>query len=73
MRHTFLSLLMLLSFSAPAAHAIFFVKSNSIPTPGLPGYHTFTLTAVSTVPELVIHGIDFAGDGTNDPLFGRGF
>jgi hypothetical protein len=45
-------------------------SDSGIPTPGLPGFRTHTLTAVSDDP---ITAIDFVGDGRNDPSTGKGF
>ena len=41
-----------------------------IPTPGLPGFTTYTVTATVDAP---IVALDFAGDGSNNPVTGRGF
>jgi hypothetical protein len=49
------------------------LTQQGVPTVGLPGFTTWTLTAVSTVPDEPIVAIDFAGDGSNDPATGRGF
>jgi hypothetical protein len=43
---------------------------GGIPTPGLPGFTTYTVTATADAP---IVAVDFAGNGSNDPATGRGF
>jgi hypothetical protein len=53
------------------AKGAFEISTSCVPTPGLPGFHTVTVTGIST--EFPIIGIDFAGDGTNDPAISRGF
>jgi hypothetical protein len=65
----FLGSLALLA-AAAASQASVTIESTSIDTPGLPGFKTWTLTALSTDP---ITAIDFVGDGRNDASTGKGF
>ena len=41
-----------------------------VPTPGMPGFITYTVSATADAP---ITAIDFVGDGSNNPATGRGF
>jgi hypothetical protein len=50
--------------------AVGIMRDEGVPTPGLPGFVTITLTAVSDDP---ITAFDFVGDGRNDPATGFGF
>jgi PEP-CTERM motif len=59
--------------TSPAHAAVSVYLDSAIPTPGLPGFTTYTLTAASDQPGEFITAIDFAGNGSNDPLTGRGF
>jgi hypothetical protein len=68
-RHTVLSTLVLLISVASLSGAQIQIQLRSEPTPGLPGYGTFTLRANSSHP---MQGFDFAGDGSNDPFTGKG-
>lgn len=50
------------------------ITSEYEPTPGLPGYFTFTLTATADVFAGPIQGFDFVGDpDNNEPETGLGF
>jgi hypothetical protein len=69
LRNTFLSVLTVLAI-AVSSRADVTISSTNVETPGLAGFHTFTVTATSTDP---ITAIDFVGDGGNDPATGRGF
>ncbi len=61
-------------FCTVPLQAAVFVSSESMPTPGLPGFSTHTLTLVSDVPGEVIQGIDFGGHrNNNNPAIGFGF
>ena len=63
-----LAALILLS-SEPCSQAAVTISSSMVDTPGLPGFKTVTVFADSTSQ---IWAIDFAGDGSNDPLIGKG-
>jgi hypothetical protein len=52
----------------PAAVGI--IRDDGIPTPGMPGFKTITLSAVSDSP---ITAFDFVGDGGNDSAIDFGF
>jgi hypothetical protein len=60
-------------FAVDSSRAAVVISSRSVPTPELPGFTTHTVTATSTVPGELIHAVDFAGNGSNDPFNGRGF
>ena len=45
------------------------ISATAIPTPGLPGYQTWTLTATADVGEKIV-GFDFVGDGAIKGFFG---
>src|SRR5688572_3402514 len=55
---------------ATVSQATVTISTTSVDTPGLAGFKTWTVTAVSTDP---ITAIDFVGDGSNDAATGRGF
>ena len=55
---------------ATVSQATVTISTTSVDTPGLAGFKTWTVTAVSTDP---ITAIDFVGDGSNDTATGRGF
>jgi hypothetical protein len=69
LRNTFLSVLTCLAL-ATVSQAAVTIESTSVDTPGLTGFKTWTVTAVSTDP---ITAFDFVGDGSNDSATGRGF
>ncbi|HEX2476823.1 MAG TPA: hypothetical protein VHK01_18865 [Lacipirellulaceae bacterium] len=69
-RHAVLSTLVILTLVAPLQGAQIIFSTMSEPTPGLPGYYTWTVRAHSSHP---MQGFDFAGDGSNDPATGKGF
>lgn len=54
----FLLILVMLFFICTAAKAAIFLKSETMPTVGLSGYGTFTVSLVSTNPNEIIHGVD---------------
>src|SRR5262245_44290340 len=68
---TLFVLLCLLSSGSRAA--IFVTSDIGVDTPNLPGFRTYIVTATSTVAGEQIQGVDFAGDGSNNPATGKGF
>jgi hypothetical protein len=73
MNRTNIYCLILVSLLAGTSQAAFLISTSCVPTPGLPGFHTITVTGTSTFGDLPISSIDFVGDGTNDPATGWGF
>jgi len=67
------ALLTLVGLAASAQAAVIVTSSAGSDVPGLPGYKSFTITATSNVVGEQIQGVDFAGDGSNDPATGKGF
>jgi hypothetical protein len=68
-RYSILSTLVLLILAASLSGASIRFEATSEPTPGLPGYNTYTLRAISDQP---MQGFDFAGDGSNRAPHARG-
>jgi hypothetical protein len=75
MKRLGLVLLMPVLFAASYSRADVVVTSDSgVPTAGLPGFRTYTVSATSTVPGELIHVVDFVGNpDNNDPATARGF
>ena len=59
-----------LTAAGPLSAAVGIVRDEGVPTPGLPGFKTITLSAVSDDP---ITAFDFVGDGGNDSATDYGF
>jgi PEP-CTERM motif len=53
----------------PLPPGFFTVSATPVPTPGLPGYQTWILTATAGAGEKIV-GFDFVGDGTSKGFFG---
>lgn len=74
MNRTLKLLPFILYASVVPANAGVVVTHSQSPTPGLPGFQTFIVTATSTIPGEPIHVVDFIGDpDNNDPNTARGF
>jgi len=67
------ALLTLAGLAVSAQAAVIVTSSAGTDVPGLPGYKSYTITATSNVVGEQIQGVDFAGDGSNDPATGKGF
>lgn len=64
----------LFSFIDQTQAAVIITHSGGVDLPNLPGYKSYIITATSTIAGEEIHGVDFAGNGTdNDPATGKGF
>jgi hypothetical protein len=53
--------------------AILVTTDIGVATPNKPGFRTYTVSVQSTVANEQIQGVDFAGDGSNNPSTGKGF
>jgi hypothetical protein len=69
-RHVVVSTVIILALVATSQAAVITFTSTTEPTPGLPGYTTWTIRANSTHP---MQGFDFAGDGSNRAPNAKGF
>jgi hypothetical protein len=65
-----IAVLMVLVAAVSSQAAVTITSDSGVPTPGLPGFKTFTLTAHANNP---ITAFNFVGDGNNDPATGLGF
>ncbi len=73
LRNTTFAVLTVLGLAGAAQAAVIVTSSAGVDVPGLPGFKSFTITATSNVQGEQIQGVDFAGDGSNDPVNGKGF
>lgn len=63
-----------LFFIEPSRADVVVTSDSGVPTAGLPGFRTYTVSATSTVPGELIQGVDFVGNpDINDPATARGF
>ncbi len=69
-RHLIHSVLVLMIVAAPLPAAQILFHTRSEPTPGLPGFSTWTLSVSSSHP---LQGFDFAGDGSIRAPLAKGF
>lgn len=73
-RNTCFAVMAVLALAATSQAGVVIQKSEGVATPGLAGYKTFQLTAVSDVAGEYISAVDFIGDpDNNDPNTARGF
>lgn len=73
-RNTFFALMAVLATAFSAQAGVMIESDGGVVTPGLSGYTTYSLTAVSDVEGELISVIDFIGDKDNtDPETARGF
>jgi PEP-CTERM motif len=70
LRNTFFAVSAVLAVAAASQAATITFTTRQEPTPGMATHDTFILVANSTHP---MQGFDFVGDGSNDPVTGKGF
>jgi hypothetical protein len=73
LRNTVLATMVALGLAASSQAGVIVSASAGTDVPGLPGFKSYTITATSDVVGEQIQGVDFAGDGSNDPVTGKGF